>query len=146
MTFFNVNCPLMLAQVNWFQWAVACPHCPFSTVFPYRFITTEKTEFNDLNPMNGESNESSESDEWWIQCIQWIQWIANPVNCESSESDEWWVRWDFSVQVSKLLPMMVSVKHEIQVEVNRPVPGWKFRRKGRLPVQGLRTRLQERIA
>ena len=32
------------------------------------------------------------------------------------------------------------------MEVNRPIPGRKFRRKGRLPVQGLRTRLQERIA
>ena len=42
--------------------------------------------------------------------------------------------------------MMVSMKHEIQVEVNRPIPGRKFRRNGRLPVQGLRTRLQERIA
>ena len=42
--------------------------------------------------------------------------------------------------------MRVSVKHEIQMEANRPIPGRKFRRKGRLPVQGLRTRLQERIA
>ena len=48
MTFFNVNCPLMLAQVNWFQRAIVCPHCPFSTVFHCRFITTEKTKFNDL--------------------------------------------------------------------------------------------------
>ena len=48
--------------------------------------------------------------------------------------------------MGELLPMMVSVKHEIQVEVNRPIPGQKFRRRGRLPVQGLRTRLQERIA
>ena len=93
--------------------------------------------------MNGESNES---DEWWIQWIQWMMNPVYPVNPESSESDEWWVQWDFCVQVSKLFPMMVSVKHEIQVEVNRPVPGRKFRRKGRLPVQGLRTRLQERIA
>ena len=42
--------------------------------------------------------------------------------------------------------MKVSVKHEIQMEVNRPIPGRKFRRKGHPPVQGLRTRLQERIA
>ena len=144
MTFFNVNCPLMLAQVNWFQWAVACPHCPFSTVFHYRFITTEKTEFNDLNPMNGESNESSESDEWWIQCIQWvqwIQWIVNPVNPMNDGSSgifvskwvncfQWWSQWNM----------------KSNVEVSRPVPGRKFRHKGRLPVQGLRTRLQERIA
>ena len=105
--------------------------------------------------MNGES---SESDEKWIQWVQWIQWVrwmvnpvnpvnpVSPVNGESNESDEWWIQWKFSVQVGKLLPMMVSVKHEIQVEVNRPIPGRKFRRKGRLPVQGLRTRLQERIA
>ena len=67
--------------------------------------------------------------------------MVSPVNPMNDESNG-----NFSVQVGKLLPMMVSMKHEIQVEVNRPIPGRKFRRKGRLPVQGLRTRLQERIA
>ena len=94
--------------------------------------------------MNGESNESSESDERWIQCIQWMMNPVYPVNDESSVSSESgenlvskWVncfQWRFQWNM------------KIQMEVNRPIPGRKFRRKGRLLVQGLRTRLQERIA
>ena len=67
--------------------------------------------------------------------------MVNPVNPVSGESNESLLsKWVNSFQ------WWFQLKHEIQMEVSRPIPGRKFRRKGHPPVQGLRTRLQERIA
>ena len=91
-----------------------------------------------MNPVNDESSVSSE---WWIQCIQWMMNPVNPVSPVNDESDAILLsRWVNCFQ------WWFQLKHEIQMEVSRPIPGRKFRRKGHPPVQGLRTRLQERIA
>ena len=59
-----------------------------------------------MNPVNDESRVSSESS---VSSVS-SESSESSVSSESSESSEQWIRCKFIVQVSKLLPVMVSVE------------------------------------